>query len=297
MDQLAFFPPSITFNQLTLCSPDVKELYRGFKEIPHVMFQLSTLVLGIFCRKIPETISMAEIRLHKTSNMPGEHYFVGMSEKEIIAKQLGNGCLMTIDPTLLRNHIVDVHKTYKAHGLNLPGRMQQEAEYIAVAIPIFTMKSITLADKKMPNPFYIYIEENSQAAKTAFNELYTAYIHLLRLQQSTLDLKEALQHFLGLYFNFYEQFATVNPFKKTLQQLNTEYPAFMQQFDAENPAYGLSSSLGLFKRAPTLEELVLQAGMHIIDQHEYVKAYKKELHHHRKAQTCYEDDYAKPVYD
>ena len=285
---------AIQFFQVVKSSPDITELYRGVEELPAVIFGLPTMLIGIFGKTYPKVVTMQDLEWHKLTNLSNERHMVSLSDSQEVGLTYGSGNLLTIDPTLFRRFIVDLHATYHQHMHTMPGRMEREAEHIALAVPYCSIKTIKIKEKEIANPFYLAIDSDNQKAIVLFNQLYCELVALLRQKYTRKldDEKEqlALQAYVKVYLDFYDKYSgTNNPFNKTLGELNTLYPEFMKYFAQFNS-----------QDDPTtlMRDKAMSASAAVFREHCYTRSLgmspPKES---EEIVTCYEDPWAKPNYD
>lgn len=251
---------------------NITNLYRGFEEIPEMMFQLPTIILGLFARSIPDCITMEHIELHKTTNTANNNYLVAMTEDIEIAKEKGHGNAIIIDTLLLQNDLIDVHQTYKQNQLNFSARLEKEVEHVCLVILYCSIKAIILNDQVILNPFHLTMNENNSAL-AKFSALYNRYISLVR-QQYQQGINPAIEDetvsFINSFLDFYANYSEINPFAMSLDQLQKKYPEFMEQFIASNPylANGFTN-LKLFNNEQTLKDLILKDAGKMFEHHHY----------------------------
>ncbi len=285
---------SIQFFNVIETPSTIRDLYRGIDNLSSVIFGLPTLLVGIFGRIYPEVITIEQIKQHKLTNLSNDYHMVSMSENLQVAFDWGQGCFITIDPTLFRKFTVDIHATYRKNDLNLPGRMERETEHVALAVPYCSIKKITIKNKEVNNPFYLAISSNNQEAIQVFNGIYCQLVSLLRNKytQKLDDTEEklALQEYITAYLQFYDKYSGVdNPFNKTLQELVELHPEFMEYFFQLNPQHSKS---GL------MSEHAIIASDNLFKEHYYTQSLDDSLSHRSKeAITCYDDDWARPCYE
>lgn len=298
----------VEFINLAITDENISTLYRGFDDIPAVMFSTSTLLLGLFARSLPERLTMEEVRLHKTTNYSNDHYMVSMTEKMEIANGRGKSHHITVDPALFRDFILDVHKTYKRHTLVFPARMMGETEHSTLALLYCSVKSITINNQEIANPFYIAINPDNQEAILGFKKIYIHALNLIRakLNNEISDENEslALREFVISYMKFYSQYAGENnPFDMPMDELSRRYPEYMACFFNNNREMEFGSlhtafNLTLFKRSDSFGEIALSMISSLFNNHPYMQARsdsKKTAAY--EIQTCNEDPWSRPVYD
>ncbi|AAU26288.1 TPA: lpg0181 family Dot/Icm T4SS effector [Legionella pneumophila] len=284
----------VQFSNVVKIPSAIESLYRGDNNLTGIIFLLPTLITGVFCQNFPEVVDIEQIRLHKLTNLSNDFHMVSMSEDPQIALDWGNGCFITIDPVSFSDYIVDVHATFSENQLNLPGRMEREKEHVALAVPFCSIKKITIHNKELANPFYLSIPQENHEAKMELNTLYGELISLLRKKYTQeVDEKEeqiALRTYAIRYLDFYAKFCGCdNPFDKTIAQLSELYPEFMSNFLQSSH---FSSKTGLMK------EIVVNSLDNLFKEHPYTKSIDASyIYRVKESTTCYEDDWAKPVYD
>ncbi|KGP62886.1 hypothetical protein EP47_07740 [Legionella norrlandica] len=282
----------IQFSNIVKTSSAIVDLYRGLDNLPTVIFGLPTLLIGIFGKTYPEVITIEQIKLHKLTNLSSDYHMVSMSQDPEVALDWGNGCFITIDPTLFRNFSVDVHATYRKNDLNLPGRMERETEHVALAVPYCSIKKITIKNKEVTNPFYLAIPSNNQEAIQAFSNIYCQFVSLLRnkytQKMSDNEEKLALQEYVKVYLQFYEEYSgTDNPFNKTLQEIAELHPEFMGYFSQLNPQHAQSN---------LIKDII--ACDNLFKEHYYTRSLSTSLlSKPKEAITFYDDEWARPVYE
>lgn len=297
----AFFPSNkmksfscVEFSHVEKTSPAIKTLYRGDEHLPEIIFLMPTLITGVFCQCFPEVIDMEQIRLHKLTNLSNDFHMVSMSEDVQIASKWGRESVITIDPTLFSDYIVDVHASYRENNRTLPARMEREKEHIALAVPFCSIKKITIHNKEFLNPFYLNLSADNQEAIIAFDSLYCQLVSLLRKKYTQdVDKKEekrALRAYTEAYLAFYNQFGgSENPFNKSLSELSTLYPEFAANFLNSNH---------ITSQADVLNDLILSASENLFEEHLYTKAIDTSYIYRTKVSTtCDEDEWAKPNYN
>lgn len=289
-----FSHPCAQFVGVKKIPDSILELHRGFEEIPSLMFRFPSLLLGIFGKTFPEVVSMREIGWHKLTNLSNDYHMVSMSTDPHLASVWGQGCSITIDPTLFRQYIVDVHESYYYQSLTLPGRMDRELEHAALGVPFCCIKTMMIKGVEIDNPFYLAIDNDHQEAKQAFNAIYTQFITLLRNKYSNerSDDEEqlALQDFVNTYLLFYEKYgASKNPFNKTIQELLELHPAFMQRFLELNPQ---------LDQHTLMKDLAMMTAGNLFKEHDYTRSLGDvELSQPTAPITFYDDPWARPNYD
>ncbi|VEG91544.1 hypothetical protein [Legionella spiritensis] len=276
-------------------SCDIPELYRGFGDISTTMFALPTICLGLFGHRLPERVTMEDIRLHKTTNITDDAHMVSLTTNKQVAKDWGNKNYITLDPVLFRQYVIDVHKTYTYHHYNLPGRMEREAEHVALAVLFCSVKSITLGDTDIKNPFYVAIDEHNQEAIQAFENLYLDYLTLLRtLREQPGQAEEAsglLVEFVEAYLSFYDKFAGPdNPFDKTADELLIHYPEFVTRF--------LQQADHVDCQTVTFKELARTSNKNLIENHAYGRTLTQATPFNpSQIVTCYDDPWSYSTYE
>ncbi|HAT6937458.1 TPA: hypothetical protein ACJ6XF_002638 [Legionella pneumophila] len=298
----AFFPnkniksfSGVQFSNIVKIPTAIESLYRGDNNLAGIIFLLPTLITGVFCHSFPEVVDMEQIRLHKLTNLSNDFHMVSMSEDPQIALDWGKGCFITIDPVLFSDYIVDVHATFSKNQLNLPGRMEREREHVALAVPFCSIRKITIHNKELVNPFYLSIPQDNKEARMEFNTLYCQLISLIRNKYSQeVNEKEeqtALRACTIAYLEFYAKFGGCdNPFDKTLAELVELYPEFM--------SYLLQSNCHLSSKTGLMKEIVVNSSDNLFKEHPYTKSIDASyIYRVKESTTCYEDDWAKPVYD
>lgn len=286
--------PGVQLQGLIKLPDSIVQLHRGFKEIPSLMFHFPTLISGIFGLTFPSVISIEEIKLHKLTNLSNDKHMVSMSSDAVVAARWGQGCYITIDPTLFRQSIVDLHASYGFNGLTLPGRMKCELEHVALAVPFCCIKKITIQDEEIDNPFYITIDPSHLEAKQAFDAIYSQFIILLRNKYTKHlgDEEESrdLQDFVWNYIRFYEKYSIiVNPFNHTVRELFQKYPAFMGRFIALNPQLDHDT---------LIRDLAKQNAGNLFKEHQYTQSLTPDrLERTATPITIYDDPWARPNYD
>jgi hypothetical protein len=287
-------PSCVQFSNVVKTPATIESLYRGDHNLPAVIFLLPTLLTGVFCQSFPEVIDMEQIRLHKLTNQSGDFHMVSTSEDSQVAIIRGNGCFITIDPTLFSNYLVDLHATYRKNQQNFPARLELEEEHIALAIPFCSIKKITIHNKEFANPFYLKISADNQEAIMAFDTLYCQLVSLLRKKYTQeVDEKEekiALRAYAIAYLEFYAQFSSSdNPFNKSLSELFKLYPEFIENCFQSNQA---------ISKIDLLNDLILSLSENLFKEHPYTKAIDASyIHRTKNSTTCVEDDWAKPIYE
>ncbi|HHF7375476.1 hypothetical protein [Legionella bozemanae] len=297
----AFFPSKsiksfsgVQLSNVAKIPPVIESLYRGDNNLAGIIFLLPTLFTGVFCQSFPEVVDIEQIKLHKLTNLSNDFHMVSMSEDPQIALHWGNGCYITIDPTLFSDYIVDVHATFRKNQLNFPSRMEREKEHTALAVPFCSIKKITIHNKELMNPFYVSIPFDNHEATTAFNVLYCQLISLLRKKYTQeVDNEEeriALRAYTTAYLEFYTKFSgSSNPFNKSLSELDKLYPEFMENFFQSNR---ITAKIGM------LTDLVLSSSDNLFKEHPYTKIIDASyIYRIKESTTCDEDDWAKSVYD
>lgn len=285
---------AISFLDVEKIPEDIQELYRGFYPLRPVMFSLPTVLTGIFGQTFPDVISIEEIRLHKLTNLSNDYHMVSMSQDSQVASDWGRTQYITVDPTLIRSFIVDVHESFRKHRITIPGRMNRESEHLALAVPYCCIKSISIQGQVLSNPFYLAIADENQEAKQAFGRIYDQFITLLRdkYTQQTSDDEErlALRQFVTAYLQFYDQYTgSHNPFNKTVRELTELHPAFMADFLTLNPE---------IDRQHPLSDIAMMKAEHIFKEHEYTRSLDaSELSRPKVSTTIYDDQWAKPIFD
>ncbi|WP_454785519.1 hypothetical protein [Legionella sp. WA2024007413] len=284
----------IKFSNVIKTSPDISNLYRGEENLPSVIFGIPTLLMGIFGRVYPEVITIEEIKQHKLTNLSNDFHMVSMSENPQVALDWGQGCFITIDPTLFRTFAVDLHATYRHNNLNLPGRMERETEHVALAVPYCSIKKITINKKEVNNPFYVAISSDNQEAIKEFHGLYCQFVSLLRNKYAQKidhhDEQLALREYVTAYLEFYAKHSGIdNPFNNTLQKLVELHPEFMGYFFQSNPQE---------PKADLMKDRAVIASDDLFKKHYYTQSLDELISHRAKeAVTYYDDDWAKPIYD
>jgi hypothetical protein len=298
--QLPFFqpaeplPPSVQFLDLKKIPEAIFELYRGFNTVLPVMFGLPTVLTGIFGKTFPKVISIEEIRLHKLTNLSNDYHMVSTSEDPQVARHWGQECFITIDPTLIRPFIVDVHESYSHHYVNLPGRMEHELEHVALAVPYCCVKKICIKGEEIINPFYLAIDHDNQEAIQVFHPIYREFIDLLRNKYTQPfnedEEKLALRHYVTAYLQFYNKYSgSSNPFTQTFQELAELHPTFMTHFLTLNPQSERDGLMG---------DAAMMKIDHVFKEHYYTQSLNDaELARPKVATTFYEDPWARPNYD
>ncbi|STY28305.1 Uncharacterised protein [Legionella wadsworthii] len=293
-----FFPAiksvaSVEFTNVAMTSSGVKTLYRGDPHIPHIIFLMASVVTGVFCQSFPEIVGMEQIRLHKLTNLSNDFHMVSMTEDPEVAKSVGRGCILEIDPVLFLHDCVDVHATFKRNALNFPSRMEREKEHIALVLPFCSIKNIQIGDKFFENPFYLNIPVNDLAALESFKSLYDQLILILRQKYTQLpdeqEEKKSLHAFFLAYLDFYNKYSSSNPFNFTLDELTLRYPEFMTEFLQMNK---------LTTNGELMRDLFIGSSHNLFIEHPYTKnigdAY---INRAKNSTTCEEDPWAKSVYD
>ncbi|HBP6869323.1 TPA: hypothetical protein L6E32_001130 [Legionella pneumophila] len=284
----------VRFSNVVGIPSAIESLYRGDNNLAGIIFLLPTLITGVFCQNFPEVVDMEQVRLHKLTNSSNDFHMVSMSEDPQIALDWGKGCFITIDPVLFSDYIVDVHATFRKNQRNFPDRMEQEREHIALVVPFCCIKKITIHNKELANPFYLSIPQDNHEARMEFNTLYSELISLLRKKYTQeVDGEEekiALRAYAIRYLDFYSKFGSCNnPFNKSLAQLVELYPEFMSNFLQSSH---LSSKTGLMK------DILLNSSDNLFKEHPYTQSIDASyIFRVKESTTCYEDDWAKPVYD
>jgi len=301
----------IISDSLTTTRHSIRELYRGFNELPDIFFKLPTLVAGVFCRYYPDCLSINEVAMHKTINKDNNFRFMGMSESKEVSNGWGNSIetYITIDPTLFRDFIIDVHASYERNMRNFPGRMAREVEHIALGTLFCSIKSLTVNGKTTLNPFYIVIDPENKYAIQKFKVIYTQYLNFLKgiYNQKTTpeENKLSVENHTKLYLAFYAEFCgTNNPFHLTLSELKKIYPDYMQLFINYNDDLILQSTVlkgnqySIFKKNIDLESITLQQiitnnELAIFNEHFYIKNINKTFETAKQeVTTCYNDSYS-----
>lgn len=228
--------PPLRLNQVVLTSSEIALLYRGFPDIPKTMFSLSTIALSLWGHRLTSTIGMEEIRLHKLSNLQNDAHMFSMTVDTDIAKRWGKDNFITIDPSICRDYIIDVSKTYARHTLCYPARYALEREHVSLAVLYCSIKSITIGGKEIDNPFYLKISPDNQAALKAFKTLYLDYLDLLMtLKDFSVDeAHERVRLFLDSYLGLYEAYALDNPMEKSLATLESNHPDYIDMLKKES---------------------------------------------------------------
>lgn len=225
----------VEFYQTVSTPKEVRELYRGFHHVSGVMFNLSTMIFGLFGHTLPQRVSMTEIKLHKVSNLSNDAHMLGMSSDEAVAKDWGRNEYITVDPSLIRPFLVDVHATYSRHLYTFPARMLREKEHVGLAVLSCNVKTITLGEEVIVNPFYINRNDAVEEIRDAYSTLYLDYLCLLRaIPEKKADresLKELITVFVEGLLAFYETYSgDKNPFDKSISNLSETHPLFMSHF-------------------------------------------------------------------
>ncbi len=282
-------------SQVVVSNKTIKELYRGFTDITEVCFTLPTVLFGLFGRIHPEVMTVEMIKRHKTTNYSPSEHFVAMTTDVEVAKVQGDKSFITIDPALLRNHLVDVHQTYTQNMITIPGRMSSEAEHISIALLFCSIKSFTLKGDIVSNPFYLSVNESNSNIMHDYAQLYECYLTLLRMKhQNTLTKQDemiGLTKFINGYLMFYQNYVMgVNPFNLTLDELSKQYPDFMKFFSLQKN----TDSLTLFKPRETIGDVAMKFSVTLFDHHPYIQSLV--LDNANQSLTIYEDEYARPVY-
>lgn len=294
-----FFPAiksvaSVQFTNVTLTSSGIKTLYRGDPHIPDIIFLMASVVTGVFCQSFPEVVGMEQIRLHKLTNLSIDFHMVSMSEDPEVAKSMGGGCILEIDPALFLHYCVDVHATFKRNELNFPSRMEREREHIALVLPFCSIKNIQIGNKFFENPFYLNISVNDLAALESFKSLYDQLILILRQKYTQLpdkqEEKTSLHAFSLAYLDFYNKYGgRSNPFNFTVDELTLRYPEFMTEFFQMNK---------LTTNGELMRDLFIRSSRHLFIEHPYTKNIGAAfINRTLESTTCNEDPWAKSVYD
>ena len=251
---------------------------------------------------------MEDLHLHKTTNITNEYHMIGMSEDEPIAKSWGKNNFITIDPALFRDYLLDVHRSYSRNGYNFPGRMLQETEHVALTVLYCSIKSITVDGKTIANPFYLNLDmiQEKDNLLSSFEKLYFDHLDLLRKKYngtlSEIDEAKLATEFVKAYLALYTD-CKKNPFAMTIHEFSKTYPDYMNHFilndsKLDNKALSSSFSLSLFNQHETFGDIALREAPAIFKNHEYIKNMTKEHKINDKTKvTCYDDEYARPVYD
>ena len=289
-------------SKIVLADNNLLELYRGFPEIPKMMFSIPITILGVFGRKFPQPITFEDIKQHKLTNMPNRYHMVSMSNDKNIARNFGRNNFITIDSNLFRDFIINVHQTYSRNLYNFPSRMAIESEFLTLAILYCTVKSIALGDKTILNPFYLPI--STYLLNEQFKQIYLDYINILsRKYNHALNSNEEIQveqQFIARYLHLYDDFYITshkdNPFYMPLAELKKKYPDYMEQFLRENAhILKIQPSFTLFQNI-TLKQVI--CSLKFFAFHPYTKNMDQIVANTACNEiTCYDDFYARPIYD
>jgi hypothetical protein len=288
----------VVFIRLAQTPSSVSTLYRGFSDEPSIMFSLPVILGGLFARSLPESVSIENVRTHKTTNCSNDNYLFSMTESEEVAKTRGKGNFLTIDPVLFREFIIDIHQSYKWHSLTFPARMQNEAEHASLVMLYCSVKSITINHIESINPFYIAIHPENEEAISRFKPIYKTYLSLLRAKiNDTLSKNEeekALMQFCENYLDFYRDYAKEkNPFDMTVEELKAEHPVF-NELERLNNSY----DPGFFRSSLTLKDLVIAQASQLFNHHAYmIEMLKPKNSFTNLVKPCNEDVWSRPVYE
>lgn len=284
----------VEYTRMVRSSAEIHELYRGFDDIPHTMFNLSTVMLGLFGHRLPERVTIKEIMQHKLTNLRNDAHMFAMTTDNAVAQNWGRNTYISIDPRLIQDYLIDVHRTYTRHQYNFPARMLREKEHVALAVLSCNVKSITLGEETINNPFYIEIEQENREAVEAFKTLYLNYLCMLReIREKIKDadsVSSMITAFLEEFLAFYDSVAgEKNPFNQTVAALLLEHPEFMTHLLRETP---------IEERGVPLREIVMENPRDLLMKHAYAKSlieakpFKEE-----EVVTCYDDPYSYSQYD
>ncbi|KTD15995.1 Uncharacterised protein [Legionella lansingensis] len=295
--------PVIMFRNIVTTPENITELYRGFDEVSDILFDFPTIIVGIFGRCFPETITMEDVRLHKTTNYSNDYHLVGMSENQKVAQGMSSKeSFITVDVALFRDFIIDVHKTYESNQLTFPARMQREVEHAALAILHCCIRSITVAGKEINNPFYLPLKADNLEAKEEFREIFLQYISLLRRKYNNAineqEEKTALRNHVNAYLQFYDRHGgDNNPFNKTPEELAQTHPEFMTYFVAQQRGLrDISTMNQFFGKSSTMRDLAISIAEDVFNMHYYTKN-MTFISPKPEPITCYDDPWARPMYD
>lgn len=302
------------FNDLILCQNEITQLYRGLESTAkmNMLFQLPTILFGEFGVVFPDCLSMSHVERHKTSNQrnsSGGQHLVSMSSDATVSNGFGNNSYFIIDPTLFSDYIVDVHQSYKRHVLTMPGRMENEQEYLAPAVLTCSIKHIVLDGRIIANPFYLALSPDNKSAISAFKMVYDRYLHLLRQKYSGMltqqTEQEKISDFIKSYLAFYAQYseANRNPFAMSIDTFSQYYPEYGKVFlngnDSLFASVGVSSCQvtrhTFFQEGRSLQQIAMQHAASLFAEHAYLKNEQASML--RKTETLYEDPWACPNYD
>ncbi|MCW8418202.1 hypothetical protein OQJ18_06790 [Fluoribacter dumoffii] len=283
----------VEFSDVVNTSSAIETLYRGDKDVAKLFFLLPTLVLGVFGQHFPRVVNMEQIRLHKLTNLSGDFHMVSMTADPQIGLSWGDGYFITINPALFSRYSVDVHASYYKNQFNFPARMEREKEHLALAVPFCSIKKLSTPSSEWVNPFYLSISPDDKEALIAFSIIYRELVSLLRKKYTQEIEKEEEINDLGsytrAYLEFYDQYSgNNNPFNKSISELFALYPEFMNNFFQSNPE---------IPKTGLLKDLVLSSSETLFNKHPYTKIIDASyIHRDKEGTTCYEDDWAKPIY-
>ncbi len=221
-------------------TPDtVKELYRAQDQ--DNFFSLVTFVLGVFASVHYREFDGRDVVQHQKSTR-----LVGTTACKDTARKLARGwkhnTLLTIDPSLIREYLIDVTKVVRLTGTGFYTKIN-EFEHSTSALPLCSVKSIEFLDegKITSNPFYV----SPLSSEKLFELIYQEQLKFLQNlfshgnKMSPEERQKALNAVINLYAELYEQqFGShQNPYTMRIEELIQfiNNPKFNSIFSDLNP--------------------------------------------------------------